>query len=134
MSIENETIPVTVSSTSRTKQAGEARPYDWVERSIWTERMLEALVKGVEGSVWFSLIDKVYRPSTLHAAWQAVRRNKGSAGTDHESVEQFEKNLMENIARLEEELRTGTYRPRPIKRVYIPIKCKNNWLYRHVKC
>jgi RNA-directed DNA polymerase len=119
MSIENETIPVTVSRTSGTKQAGEARPYDWVKRSIWTERMLEALVKGVEGGVWFSLIDKVYRPSTLHAAWQVVRRNKGSAGTDHESLERFEQRLEENVAGLEEELRTGTYRPRPIKRAYI---------------
>ena len=81
--------------------------------------MLEALVKGVKGGVWFSLIDKVYRPTTLQAAWQAVRRNGGSAGTDHESVEKFGENLLENIASLEEELRTGTYRPRPIKRVYI---------------
>ena len=30
-----------------------------MERSIWTERMLEALVEGVKGGVWFSLIDKV---------------------------------------------------------------------------
>jgi len=119
MSIENETIPVTVSRTSGTKQAGEACPMGWVERSIWTDRMLEALVKGVEGGVWFSLIDKVYRPSTLYAAWQAVRRNGGSAGTDHESVERFEQRLEENVAGLEEELCTGTYRPRPIKRVYI---------------
>ena len=81
--------------------------------------MLEALAKGVKGDVWFSLIDKVYRPSTLHAAWQAVRRNRGSAGTDHESVERFDRNLDENIAGLEEALRTGKYRPRPIKRVYI---------------
>jgi RNA-directed DNA polymerase len=81
--------------------------------------MLEALVKGVKGGVWFSLIDKVYRSSTLHAAWQAVRRNQGSAGADHESVERFEQRLEENIAELEEELRTGIYRPRPIKRVYI---------------
>ena len=117
MSIESETIPVTVPETA--KQAGEARPTDWVERSIWTDRMLEALVKGVKGGVWFSLIDKVYRPTTLQAAWQAVRRNGGSAGTDHESVEKFGENLLENIASLEEELRTGTYRPRPIKRVYI---------------
>lgn len=123
MSIENETIPGTGSRTHGTKQAGEARPYDWVERSIWTERMLEALVKGVKGGVWFSLIDKVHRPSTLHAAWQAVRRNKGSAGTDHESVERFEQRLEENVAGLEEELRTGTYRPRPIKRVYIDKLC-----------
>ena len=117
MSIESETIPEAVPETA--KQAGEARPFDWVERSIWTDRMLEALVKGVKGGVWFSLIDKVYRPTTLQAAWQAVRRNKGSAGTDHESVERFEQRLEENIAGLEEELRTGTYRPRPIKRVYI---------------
>ena len=117
MSIESETILVAVPETA--KQAGEARPFNWVERSIWTDRMLEALVKGVKGDVWFSLIDKVYRPTTLHAAWKAVRRNKGSAGTDHESVERFEQRLEENIAGLEEELRTGTYRPRPIKRVYI---------------
>jgi RNA-directed DNA polymerase len=117
LSIESETIPEAVPKTA--KQAGEARPFDWVERSIWTDRMLEALVKGVKGDVWFSLIDKVYRPTTLRAAWQAVRRNKGSAGTDHESVERFEQRLEENIAGLEEELRTGKYRPRPIKRVYI---------------
>ena len=119
MSIENERTPVAVSLTIGTKQTGEARPMGWVERSIWTDRMLEALAKGVKGDVWFSLIDKVYRPSTLHAAWQAVRRNRGSAGTDHESVERFDRNLDENIAGLEEALRTGKYRPRPIKRVYI---------------
>jgi RNA-directed DNA polymerase len=117
MLIESESEPVAVSATA--KQAGEAFPMGWVERSIWTDRMLEALVKGVKGDVWFSLIDKVYRPTTLYAAWKAVRRNGGSAGTDHESVERFEQRLDENIAGLEEELRTGTYRPRLIKRAYI---------------
>ena len=117
MLIASEVKPVAVPETA--KQAGEARSYDWVERSIWTERMLEALEKGVKGEVWFSLIDKVYRPTTLHAAWKAVRRNGGSAGTDHESVERFEQKLEENIAKLEEERRTKAYRPRPIKRVHI---------------
>jgi len=115
--IERETKPVAVPETA--KQTGEARSWGWVDPAIWTDRMLEALDKGVKGGVWLSLIDKVYRPTTLQAAWQAVRRNGGSAGTDHESVEQFGKNLKENMARLEEELRTGNYRPRPIKRVYI---------------
>ena len=55
MSIEGETIPVAVPETA--KQAGEARSFDWVERSIWTDRMLEALVTGVKGDVWFSLLD-----------------------------------------------------------------------------
>jgi RNA-directed DNA polymerase len=92
---------------------------EWVERSIWTDSMLEALDKGVKGGVWFSLIDKVYRPTTLYTAWQAVKRNGGSAGTDHESIERFEERLDDKIAVLAEELRTEAYRPRPVKRVYI---------------
>jgi RNA-directed DNA polymerase len=81
--------------------------------------MLEALEKGVKGGVWFSLIDKVYRESTLYAAWGTVKRNRGSAGSDRQSIEAFEANLAEEITRLSEELRGGSYRPRPIRRVYI---------------
>jgi RNA-directed DNA polymerase len=81
--------------------------------------MLEALEAGVKGGVWFSLIDKVYKTSTFNAGWQAVRRNGGSAGTDHQSIEEFGEDAAGNIAKLEEELRTGTYRPRPNRRVYI---------------
>jgi hypothetical protein len=59
MITHNEDIPAAVSET--TKRAGEAWPtrWDWVERTVWTERMLEALERGVKGNVWFSLIDKV---------------------------------------------------------------------------
>jgi len=103
------------------KQPGETLParWDWVERSIWTERMLEALAEGVKGGVWFSLIDKVYRPGTLYAAWAKVKRNGGSAGVDHQRIKEFERDLRGEIERLAEELRTGKYRPRPIRRVYI---------------
>ena len=117
MSIENEDKSVEV--PCGTKQTGETQTMDWVERSVWTDRMLEALDKGVKGGVWFSLIDKVYRPKTLYAAWQTVKRNGGSAGTDHENVERFEQKLEENINKLSEELRMDTYQPRPIKRTYI---------------
>ena len=48
---------------------------------VQAERMLAALGNGVKGNKWFSLIDKVYRPSTLQAAWQQVKANKGAAGT-----------------------------------------------------
>ena len=105
----------------RAKQAGEARvrEWKWVEPSVWTKRMLEALEEGVKGGVWFSLIDKVYRPTTLYAAWVKVKSNKGRAGSDHQSIEQFERNLTENLGRLHRELKQGSYRPRPIRRVYI---------------
>jgi RNA-directed DNA polymerase len=102
-------------------QAGETQlnKWGWVERSVWTERMLEALETGVKGGVWFSLMDKVYRPSTLYAAWLTVKANKGSAGSDHQSIEAFERDLTRNLGVLEEELDSGAYRPRPIRRVYI---------------
>jgi RNA-directed DNA polymerase len=81
--------------------------------------MLEALERGVKGGVWFSLIDKVYNPRTLQLAWKRVAANKGSAGSDFQSVKAFGKNLDRELRRLHEELRGGTYRPRPIRRVYI---------------
>jgi len=119
MAIPDEGTPVTVSQATR--QPGEAGPIEWgwVERSVWTERMLEALAKGVKGGVWFSLIDKVYRSDTLQAAWRTVKRNGGKAGSDHQSIKAFERNLAGEIVRLSEELRLGTYRPRPVWRVYI---------------
>ena len=118
MTESSEMKPAIVSETAT--QAGETRAkWYWVEHSIWTERMLEALEKGVKGGVWFSLIDKVYRPATLYAAWITVKRNKGSEGSDHQSTDAFEANLAAEITRLAEELRTGAYQPRPIRRVYI---------------
>lgn len=116
-----EDRPAAVTRQSGAKQAGETGPrkWEWVERTVWTDRMLKALEKGVKGGVWFSLIDKVHRPETLYAAWQRVRHAGGAAGSDQESLEQFEKRLEANLAKLCEELRTGSYRPRPIRRTYI---------------
>ena len=115
----DETQPAAVPEAAT--QAGETSPKDWewVERHVWTERMLEALAKGVKGDVWFSLIDKIQRPSTLTAAWATVKQNGGAGGSDHQSIEDFEKDLAQEIAQISEALRTGSYRPRPIRRVYI---------------
>ena len=68
--------------------------------------------RGVKGGVWFSLIDKIQRPKTLNAAWAAVKRNGGGAGSDHQGIEDFEKDLGGEIERLSEALRTadGGYR------------------------
>ena len=103
------------------KQAGAMYgKHPWVEPRVWTERMLEALHNGVKGDVWFSLIDKVWSPRTLLAAWEHVRANGGSGGVDRQTVEQFEIGLEQRLATLSDELRTGRYRPRPVRRTYIP--------------
>ena len=57
MSAPDEESPERVSCANGTKQAGEARAaeWGWVEHSVWTERMLEALRSGVKGGVWSSI-------------------------------------------------------------------------------
>ena len=82
--------------------------------------MLNALRKGVRGGKWHTLIDKVYNPLELAAASLSVLGNEGAAGVDHQTVEQFEDRQVEELSRLGEELREGKYRPRAVKRVWIP--------------
>ena len=103
------------------RQVASTRPEDWswVDRSIWTERMLAALGNGVRGGKWFSLIDKVYRPATLRSAWQQVLVNRGAAGVDRLSVERFAGHLDRYLGELGQELETGRYRPLPVRRVEI---------------
>lgn len=103
------------------KQAGETQErWRWVEPTVWTERMLSALERGVKGGKWYSLMDKVYALPNLKSAFEEVKRRKGGAGVDHETIEMFERNLEENLRRVSEELASGRYRPRAIKRTWIP--------------
>jgi len=81
--------------------------------------MLATLETGVKGGKWFSLVDKVWREDNLRAAFERVAANNGSAGVDHVGVTQYAERLDGEIAKLTEELQTGTYRPQPLKRVYI---------------
>jgi RNA-directed DNA polymerase len=82
--------------------------------------MLTALEQGVKGGSWFSLIDKVYAPRNLAAAWTKVQANRGAAGVDHVCIAQFARHQEPNLRQLEEQLRQDTYRPQAIRRVWIP--------------
>jgi RNA-directed DNA polymerase len=106
----------------RTTQGTEARRPDWrwAEASIWTERMVSALVNGVKGGKWYSLMDKVIRPATLEAAWRTVAHNKGAAGVDGQSIERFTAQAERYLQELQVDLKDGGYRPDPVKRVEIP--------------
>lgn len=82
--------------------------------------MLTALEAGVKGGKWYSLIDKVHPEATLRAAFKEVSANQGASGCDHVTIEQFAGDLDKELQRLSEELRTGRYRPQPIRRHWIP--------------
>ena len=90
----------------------------WVERSIWTERMLDALETGYEGK-WYSLMDKVSSEKTLKAAAQQVRRNRGASGIDGMSMDHFTRAEKRIIPVLAKRLKNGSYEHRPVKRVWI---------------
>ena len=106
------------------KQVGEAQQirekWKWVEPSVWTERMLTTLERGVKGGKWFSLVDKVYSGNNLKAAWESVRRNKGAAGIDRQSIKAFEGNEEKYLEELERSLREKRNKAKPVKRVWIP--------------
>lgn len=55
-------------------------------------------------------------------AYQCVKENRGSAGIDRQSLEDFDKNLQDNLYRLWNRLSSGSYFPPPVMGVAIPKK------------
>ena len=69
---------------------------------------------------FYSLYDKVYRDDVLAYAYQLARANKGAPGVDGVGFEDLVGKEEAFRAELKEELKTKTYRPMPVRRVYIP--------------
>ena len=59
-------------------------------------------------------------PKVMRQAFQMVKRNRGAAGVDKVSIKMFEANLEENLAALMRDLKDGSFRPHPLRRVHIP--------------
>ena len=59
-------------------------------------------------------------PQLMRQAFRAVQRNRGAAGVDKVSITMFAANLEENLAALMRDLKTGVFRPLPLRRVHIP--------------
>jgi group II intron reverse transcriptase/maturase len=68
-----------------------------------------------------ALLDRILRPDVLRCAWEQVRRNKGAAGIDGETLEAIEAYGVERmLTELRESVVGGGYRPLAVRRVWIP--------------
>lgn len=82
---------------------------------------LHAKAKGAPTYRFYALYDKVYGADVLAHAYECCRANKGAAGVDGWMFEDIEAYGREKwLGELAEELRRKTYRPQPVRRVYIP--------------
>lgn len=67
-----------------------------------------------------NMIAQILSSENLSTAWQRVRSNKGAAGVDDMSVTDFPEFFRKHWERILADLKNGTYRPAPVRRVMIP--------------
>ena len=103
------------------KQGREVAPkWAWTEASVWTERMLATLERGIKGNKWYSLIDKVWKMENLQSAVDRVVRNKSKHKPDGQRCWRYAQQKDRHLAVLQDKLRKGEYQPQPARRVWIP--------------
>src|SRR6266567_4030801 len=119
------------------RHRGGASPVRALARNVGTPRRDGAGAKGAgrPGFVWWSTrvpgrsqvsesksqVKPFEIPKQMvWEAYQRVKANKGAAGVDGQSVEQFEQDLKDNLYRLWNRMSSGSYFPPPVKAVEIP--------------
>ena len=108
-------IPTSIDSHPQ-KDSTECESYEGVQTFMdMTENNLKE-VQFERGN----LLEYILSPYNLNRAYLQVKRNHGSGGVDGLSTEQLGDYLREHKDELVESLKTGRYRPNPVRRVEIP--------------
>jgi RNA-directed DNA polymerase len=85
------------------------------------QRTLYRAAKRSRTRRFHALYDRIYRPDVLWRAWIEVKANGGECGIDGVSIADIEfSGVEELLAEIAENLREKVYRPKPVRRVYIP--------------
>ena len=84
------------------------------------QRKLWVAAKRSPGRRFHALFDRIFRSDVLLEAWGRVQKNKGAAGVDSQTLVAVQEYGAERLlAELQRDLREGSYRPRPVRRVLI---------------
>jgi RNA-directed DNA polymerase len=117
-----------MTGTARSNNPGGSQPVVAGERLVPSpvkvrklQRTLWAAAKQSEGRRFHALYDRVHRGDVLWEAWERVRRNRGAAGVDKQTLVAVESYGVDRMLReLRDDLRAGVYLPAPARRVDIP--------------
>src|SRR5437763_15231488 len=99
-----------------------------IDVSLTTPASVQKLQTALHGKAkespdfrFYALYDKVYREDVLAFAYDCCKANGGAAGVDGQTFEDIEEyGLKRWLDELAQELKGRTYRPQPVRRVYIP--------------
>jgi len=91
------------------------RPNPPQDKSRELQRKLYLTAKRNRNRRFHALYDRIFRPDILSQAREEVRRNGGSAGEDGVSIEDVEREGVEQfLGQIAQDLKVGTYRPKPV--------------------
>jgi RNA-directed DNA polymerase len=103
------------------KQGREVPPgWEWTEASVWTERMVATLERGITGGKWYSLMDKVWKMENLERAVKQVAEGKSPKTPDGRRCRQYAEQSPRRLPPLQRNIQSGHYWPKPAQRVWIP--------------
>ena len=86
------------------------------------------------GVTAMELIDMITSKENLNRAYKKVVENKGASGIDGITVEELGDYIKSNKDDIVKSIRTRTYFPKPVRRVYIPKANGKNETFRNSNC